>query len=82
MPPPAGKADIDVVVFKLRDDGVALFSSRSTVNRPDPPFCLAKGCISGPAERGRMEALRDALGWTVLEAEGGEDARWVQILLH
>lgn len=61
---------------------MALFSALSPSRRPDPPFCFVKGCISGPAERGHMEALRDALGWAALEADGGEDAVWVQILLH
>jgi len=72
----------DAAVFKLRSDGMVLFRAASTVNRPDPPFCLTPSCISGPRERGRLEGLRDALGWAVLEADGGEDAKWVQILLH
>lgn len=80
--PIPGRPGSDTVLVQLRDDGVALFSSRAAANRPDPPFCLSRGCISGPAERGRMEAIRNALGWAALEAEGGEDARWTQILLH
>jgi hypothetical protein len=70
----------DTVQVKLRDDGVALFKSEAARNTPDPPFCLTPGCISGPGNRQRMERLRDALGWTVLETD--EDKQWVQILLH
>lgn len=79
----SGKADADRVLLLLRDDGVALFSARAEAGRPDPPFCLTKGCISGPRERARMAALRDALGWAALEAaEDGDEAVWTQILLH
>lgn len=74
--------DADRVLFRLRDDGVALFSAQAEVNRRDPPFCLVPGCISGPVERARLAALRDSLGWAVLEADGGEDAVWQQIMLH
>ncbi|KAF6259537.1 hypothetical protein COO60DRAFT_1513053 [Scenedesmus sp. NREL 46B-D3] len=70
----------DTVQIKLRADGVALFKSEAARNTPDPPFCLTPGCISGPGNRQRMERLRDALGWTVLETD--EDKQWVQILLH
>ena len=80
---PLGDA-ADTAAFRLRPDGVALFSAASTdgAGRPDPPFCLKRGCISGPAQRGRLAALRDALGWVALEPEGSEDAVWTQILLH
>jgi hypothetical protein len=72
------------LTFRLRDDGVALFSASAlgAAGRPPPPFCFTRGCISGPPERARLEALRDALGWAVLEADGGDEAVWVQILLH
>jgi hypothetical protein len=78
-------AGADAVVFRLRPDGAALFRMAATgaaAGRPDPPFCVTRGCISGPAERGRLEALRDALGWVALEPDGGADAVWTQILLH
>lgn len=70
----------DTVQIKLRADGVALFKSEAARNTTDPPFCLTPGCISGPGNRQRMERLRDALGWSVLETD--EDKQWVQILLH
>ncbi len=57
-----------------------MFSSNSIANSPDPPFCLTPGCISGPGNRGRLEALRDQLGWSNLETD--EDKKWVQIMLH
>jgi hypothetical protein len=70
----------DELVLQLRDDGTVLFRSESRSAGPDPPFCWRPGCISGPANRARMEALRDALGWRVLETD--EEKQWVQILLH
>jgi hypothetical protein len=70
----------DQLRFVFRGDGVVLFSSSSAGNQADPPFCLTPGCISGPGNRGRLEALRDALGWSNLETD--EDKEWVQILLH
>ncbi|KAI8462896.1 MAG: hypothetical protein J3K34DRAFT_445950 [Monoraphidium minutum] len=81
LPIPGGAAP-DVLTFKLRGDGIAMFSAATTAGRAPPPFCATRGCISGPAERGRMAALRDALGWGELEALDGEDAVWLQILLH
>ena len=32
----------------------------------EPPFCITRGCISGPVQRASLEALRDALGWCVV----------------
>ncbi len=48
--------------------------------RPDPPGCWVPGCINGPRQRARMEALRDRLGWLNLESD--EDKEWVPLLLH
>lgn len=75
-----GSKDYDTLQFLVKPDGVVLFKSEAAVNRPYPPFCLTPGCISGPGNRQRLEALRDELGWTVLETD--EDKQWVQILLH
>jgi hypothetical protein len=78
---PWGKPSADQLDFVFRDDGVVLFSSSSGSNQAaDPPFCLTPGCISGPGNRGRLEAVRDALGWSNLETD--EEKVWVQILLH
>ena len=46
----------------------------------DPPGCLKKGCINGPPQRARVEALQAALGWAPLETD--EDKEWVPLLLH
>jgi hypothetical protein len=70
----------DELQLQLRPDGTVVFKSQARVRTPDAPFCLTPGCISGPGNRARMEALRDALGWPVLETD--EDREWVQILLH
>ncbi len=37
-------------------------------------------CIAGPRNRGRLEHLRDELGWVPLETD--EDKHWVPLLLH
>jgi hypothetical protein len=78
--PLTGSQDFDTLQFLLKPDGVVLFKSQSAANRPYPPFCFVPGCISGPANRQRLEALRDDLGWTVLEPD--DEKQWVQILLH
>ncbi|GLC40247.1 hypothetical protein PLESTB_001309400 [Pleodorina starrii] len=76
-----GRQDEDVLEFKFTSDGSAVaFRSEARTNTPPPPFCWTPGCISGPGNRGRMEALRDALGWSSQETD--EDKKWVQILLH
>lgn len=76
-----GEQDVDALQFRLLPDGTVLFKSQAAgVNRPYPPFCFTPGCISGPGNRQRLEALRNDLGWTVLEPD--EDKKWVQILLH
>lgn len=73
--------DVDELQFIVRPDGVVVFRSEARRARPDAPFCLTRGCISGAANRQSMEALRDALGWSVY-GETDEDKQWVQILLH
>mmetsp|Transcript_32648 Transcript_32648/g.72115 ORF Transcript_32648/g.72115 Transcript_32648/m.72115 type:complete len:216 (+) Transcript_32648:195-842(+) len=70
----------DEVQFIFREGQYVLFRSKSKESRPDPPFCLTPGCINGPANRTRMAALRDALGWSNLETD--EDKQWQQLLLH
>lgn len=80
VPLAPGSKEYDSLQLILRPDGVVLFKSEASVNKPYPPFCLVPGCISGPANRQRLEALRDDLGWTVLEPD--DDKQWVQILLH
>jgi hypothetical protein len=57
-------------------------SWRRRLSAINPPFCVQRGCISGPAERGKLTALRDDLGWAPLEPLDDGDAVWVQILLH
>ncbi|GFR47782.1 hypothetical protein Agub_g9551, partial [Astrephomene gubernaculifera] len=47
---------------------------------PPRPFCWTLGCVTGPGNRGRLEALRDSLGWSSLETD--EDKSWVPFLLH
>ncbi len=76
----AGGGSYDELQLRLQEGGVVLFRSQASTDRPFPPFCISRGCISGPANRGRMEALRDALGWAVLETD--EDKAWQQLLLH
>jgi hypothetical protein len=80
VPLSPGSKEVDNLQLVVRPDGVVLFKSEASVNRPYPPFCFTPGCISGPGNRQRLEALRDDLGWTVLEPD--EDKQWVQILLH
>lgn len=77
---PTGSGGFDELQLQLTRDGLVLFKSQASENRPDPPFCLTRGCISGPSNRARLEALRDALGWTAFETD--EDKVWVQVLLH
>jgi len=77
--PGGGKDDIDDLTFLIRD-GVILYRSQSRLDLPSPPFCFIKGCISGPRNRGRMEALRDRLGLTGFETDEGKT--WVPILMH
>lgn len=72
--------DVDTLQFRLLTDGVVLFKSQAAANRPYPPFCFTPGCISGPGNRQRLEALRDDLGWRPMEPD--DDKKWVQILLH
>lgn len=49
-------------------------------NDLSPPFCFIPGCISGPRQRVRLEALRDKLGFLSMETD--EDKKWLQIMLH
>jgi hypothetical protein len=81
-----GKGAVDTLQFSLRAaDSVVLFKAdegAAAKRSLYPAFCLTRGCISGPAIQARTEALRDSLGWAPLEADGGEDERWVQLLLH
>ncbi|GIL63907.1 hypothetical protein Vafri_17917 [Volvox africanus] len=76
-----GRQDEDLLEFVfIPNDRAVAFRSEARVNTPPPPFCWTPGCISGPGNRARLEALRDSLGWSSLETD--EDKKWVQILLH
>ncbi|KAG2489449.1 hypothetical protein HYH03_012085 [Edaphochlamys debaryana] len=74
-----GRQDEDLVEFKFARDAVA-FRSEARVGANPPPFCWTPGCVSGPGNRGRLEALRDALGWNSQDID--EDKVWQPILLH
>ncbi|KXZ46247.1 hypothetical protein GPECTOR_45g117 [Gonium pectorale] len=75
------RRDADLLEFKFAPDGAAVaFRSEARTAVAPPPFCWTPGCISGPGNRGRLEALRDGLGWSSMETD--EDKKWVQILLH
>ncbi|KAH8969642.1 hypothetical protein BDL97_02G043900 [Sphagnum fallax] len=71
--------DVDDLEF-LFVGNVVCYRSVSRVTIPDPPFCWWPGCINGPRNRGRLEHLRDELGWVPLETD--EDKHWVPLLLH
>ncbi|KAG0573752.1 hypothetical protein KC19_VG206600 [Ceratodon purpureus] len=73
------KEDIDDLEFLFKGK-VVCYRSVSRVFIPDPPFCWWAGCINGPRNRGRLEKLRDDLGWMPLETD--EDKHWVPLLLH
>eukprot|EP00898_Chlorokybus_atmophyticus_P000673 jgi/Chlat1/1606/Chrsp125S01867 len=66
--------DMDIVEFLVLDRGVCCFRSVSPVSAPSLPFCLRPGCITGPRNRTRMEALREQLGW--LPRETDEEKIW------
>ena len=72
--------DGDELDFEVKQ-GVILFRSvRKEGFEFTPPFCLAPGCITGPSNRARLEALRDQLGYSNFETD--EDKSWNQIFLH
>ncbi|CAM6128530.1 unnamed protein product [Calypogeia fissa] len=75
----SSRDDIDDLEF-LFVGNVVCFRSFSRKTVLDPPFCWWPGCINGPGNRGRMEALRDDLGWIPLETD--EDKAWTPIFLH
>jgi hypothetical protein len=66
--------------MQFAQGNVVCYRSVSRVTIPDPPFCWWPGCINGPRNRGRLEHLRDELGWVPLETD--EDKHWVPLLLH
>ena len=69
----------DDLVFEIRDE-ILLFRSERKEGEITPPFCLVPGCITGTSNRGRLEALRDKLGFTNLETD--EDKVWNRFMLH
>jgi hypothetical protein len=71
--------DTEVLELLLLPDAVC-FRLAGAARRRDAPGCAGRGCINGPAQRGRLEALRDALDVSPLETD--EDKRWVPLLLH
>lgn len=75
-----GPEDTDDLEFLFTRGKIVCFRSVSRKSVPDPPFCWWKGCINGPRNRGRLEAIRDDLGWTPLETD--EEKEWVPLLLH
>lgn len=79
---PYGKGvDVDVGEFLFVEDAdIVVYRDSSVVNTPDPPGCMKFGCINGPRNRGRMDALRDASGF--LSYETDEEKTWVPLLLH
>ena len=46
----------------------------------DPPGCFTPGCINGPPQRKRVQALLDDLGWQPFEPD--DEKNWVPLLLH
>ncbi|KAL2630692.1 hypothetical protein R1flu_015378 [Riccia fluitans] len=69
MSSPGGtENDVDDLEFLFVGNQVC-FRSRSRKSIPDPPFCWWPGCINGPRNRQRMEALRDELGWIPMETD-------------
>eukprot|EP00197_Chlamydomonas_leiostraca_P013265 CAMPEP_0202883192 /NCGR_PEP_ID=MMETSP1391-20130828/39090_1 /ASSEMBLY_ACC=CAM_ASM_000867 /TAXON_ID=1034604 /ORGANISM="Chlamydomonas leiostraca, Strain SAG 11-49" /LENGTH=186 /DNA_ID=CAMNT_0049566171 /DNA_START=80 /DNA_END=640 /DNA_ORIENTATION=+ len=79
-----GPEDEDDVVFLFRQgEDFVLFSAQGrglAARAAPPPACWTPGCVSGPRQRARMDALRDALGWTSFESD--EDKVWQRILFH
>ncbi|KAJ9516842.1 hypothetical protein QJQ45_027257 [Haematococcus lacustris] len=74
----AGRVEVDEMEFVVRDT-LILFRSEAVdggLGGPDPAFCWVTNCVSGPRQRARLEALRDALGWSVQETD--EDKRWAR----
>ena len=67
--------------FFLNDgSGAVLFRWAGRVNVASPPGCFKPGCINGPRQRARAEALQRELGWLPLETD--EEKKWVPLLLH
>ncbi|KAL3688627.1 hypothetical protein R1sor_014936 [Riccia sorocarpa] len=75
----SGENDVDDLEFLFVGNQVC-FRSRSRKSIPDPPFCWWPGCINGPRNRQRLEALRDELGWISMETD--EEKVWVPLLFH
>ncbi|KAJ9516324.1 hypothetical protein QJQ45_001051 [Haematococcus lacustris] len=74
------RVEVDEMEFVFRDT-LILFRSEAVdggLGGPDPAFCWVTNCVSGPRQRARLEALRDALGWSVQETD--EDKRGALIL--
>mmetsp|Transcript_16804 Transcript_16804/g.42135 ORF Transcript_16804/g.42135 Transcript_16804/m.42135 type:complete len:233 (+) Transcript_16804:300-998(+) len=75
------QSGVDTVEFLFNADRkLVTFRSVDSVAKAPPPFCTKPGCVNGPPNRQRMEALRDELLWSPLETD--EDKKWVQIMLH
>ena len=75
-------ADVDDLEFFFLNDGsgAVLFRWAGRVNVASPPGCFKPGCINGPRQRARAEALQRELGWLPLETD--EEKKWVPLLLH
>ncbi|KAG6556224.1 hypothetical protein Mapa_002165 [Marchantia paleacea] len=68
MTQPNDVDDVDDLEFLFVANQVC-YRSHSRKSVPDPPFCWWPGCINGPKNRGRMERLRDELGWIPMETD-------------
>ena len=72
------------VAASLRHDDADVddleFRWAGRVNVASPPGCFKPGCINGPRQRARAEALQRELGWLPLETD--EEKKWVPLLLH
>ena len=79
--PPWEYVGDDLEFFFLNDgSGAVLFRWAGRVNVASPPGCFKPGCINGPRQRARAEALQRELGWLPLETD--EEKKWVPLLLH
>jgi hypothetical protein len=75
-----GDTDVFEFLFLQAEPAAVCFRAAGAQRRRDPPFCAQRGCVNGPAQRARLDALRDALDVSPLDTD--EDKAWVPLLLH